>query len=428
MANKTVSILQSGTNNFLTSAAALNAYATDFFAPGVVSSFTNTSGVAPMTGSFAVNAQGTPNMTVAVSSGQGYVSATPTGGVAQTVRVASDATENVTIAANSSGSTKWDFLYIKVDPDKMNNPAVTGTDVMSYIVQRSTSGASDTNGAPSNSILLAIITVGNGVGSIINGNIMDSRTQSYTKTIATMPSEGFFDFVASGCVWTGDSYGSNSNASMTAGVIYLAGKRVTVSAVSARTFTASKDTYVDVDNTGALYYSEVTNNATSPSLTAGRLRVAIIVTGASNIANAGSINQGQFKALLPVVSSNYLVFSDSNGKPICNRQPYGPIKTSSNNWKILDFGSYKEYTQSFTNVSFAATTTAQSVWTGNAPTGITTLSDIDQIFLGASSTNYGGEMTFAVEQIASGTVYITAAGTRSNTHNYTCHVKLVKYL
>lgn len=236
------------------------------------------------------------------------------------------------------------------------------------------------------------------------------------------------DHVMTGCTWTGDAYGSTRYASMTSGVVCIGGKVVVVDSVANRLFTASKDTYIDVDNTGALYYSEVANNAASPSLTAGRLRVAIIVTGASNIANAGSINQGQFNKALPVISGNYLVFGDSNGNPICNRQPYGPIKTSSNNWKILDFGSYKEYTQSFTNVSFAATTTAQSVWTGNAPTGITTLSDIDQIFLGASSTNYGGEMTFAVEQITAGLIYITAAGTRSNTHNYTCHVKLVKYL
>lgn len=125
---------------------------------------------------------------------------------------------------------------------------------------------------------------------------------------------GGFNFVESGCVWSGDSYGSTRNASMTSGVVYIGGKRLTVAAVSARTFTASKDTYVDFadngDGTAAIIYTEVTNNAASPStLTTGtfadstHIRNAIIVTGASNIANVGSVNQGQESKVLPISSS-----------------------------------------------------------------------------------------------------------------------------
>lgn len=175
MANKYASIVQSGTNNYLTSALDLNGDRTDTILPGIVGALTNTSGVAPSTGSFAVNAQGSPNMTVAVSAGQAYVSATPTGGTAQTIRVTSDASENVTIASNSTGSTRYDFVYIKLDPDKMNNPAVTGLDVVTLIVQRSTTLASDSNGTPANSLLLAIVSVANGASSITNSNIQDVR-------------------------------------------------------------------------------------------------------------------------------------------------------------------------------------------------------------------------------------------------------------
>ncbi len=177
MANKYASVVQSGVNNYLTSAETLNGPNTDNILPGVVGRTVNTAGVAPATGSFAVNAQGSPNMTVAVSAGQAYVSATPTSGSAQTVRVTSDASENVTIAANSTGSTRYDFLYIKVDPDKMNNPAVTGTDVVTLIVQRSTAITSDSNGTPSNSLLLAIVTVANSAASIANASIQDVRIQ-----------------------------------------------------------------------------------------------------------------------------------------------------------------------------------------------------------------------------------------------------------
>lgn len=178
MANKYASIVQSGVYNYLTSAELLNNIATNTCLPGIVGSYTNTSGVAPSTGNFAVNAQGSPNMTVAVSSGKAYVSATPTSGNAQTVEVRSDATENVTIAANSTGSTRYDFVYLKVDADKMNNPSVAGTDVVTLTTQRSTTQNVDSNGALSNALLLAIVTVINGASSIANSYIYDARIQS----------------------------------------------------------------------------------------------------------------------------------------------------------------------------------------------------------------------------------------------------------
>ena len=134
-----------------------------------------------------------------------------------------------------------------------------------------------------------------------------------------------YDFVASGCIWTGDAYGSTRLASMTAGVVYINGVRVSVSAVTARAFTASKDTYVDVDDSGTISYTEVANNAASPSLSANSIRIAIIVTGGSSIANVGAINQGQPGKLLPVASSNYYMVCDSLGNRICPRNPSGGL-------------------------------------------------------------------------------------------------------
>jgi len=108
-----------------------------------------------------------------------------------------------------------------------------------------------------------------------------------------------YDFVASGGVWSGDAYASTRNASMTALVCYINGQRGTVSAVTARSFTASKDTYIDVLNnsgTFSLVYTEVTNNADSPALAANSIRLAIVVTGASSIADQYSINQGRLSS------------------------------------------------------------------------------------------------------------------------------------
>lgn len=137
--------------------------------------------------------------------------------------------------------------------------------------------------------------------------------------------ELFSDYVASGMVWSGDAYASTRNASMTSGVIYIGGRRLTATAVSARSFTASKDTYIDAsdngDGTALLTYTEVANNAASPALAANSVRIGIIVTGASNIASAGSVNQGQEDKVLPIASSVAYSVTDSLGNLICNRNP-----------------------------------------------------------------------------------------------------------
>lgn len=131
----------------------------------------------------------------------------------------------------------------------------------------------------------------------------------------------FYDHVVEGCVWTADAAGSTRYGSMTAGVVHINGKVVTVDAIPNRLFTASKDTYHFVDDSGASIFSEVSNNATSPTAPSNSILVGIIVTGASSIAAASSINQGSPTATLPLVSSQYLQCCDTNGVPIYNTNP-----------------------------------------------------------------------------------------------------------
>ncbi len=141
--------------------------------------------------------------------------------------------------------------------------------------------------------------------------------------------EIFFDHINSGMVWSGDAYASTRNASMTSGVVYINGRRLTAAAVSARSFTASKDTYIDAsdngDGTALLTYTEVANNAASPALAANNVRIGIIVTGASNIAAAGSVNQGQEDKVLPIASSSPYAVTDSLGNLICPRDPFRKV-------------------------------------------------------------------------------------------------------
>jgi len=148
----------------------------------------------------------------------------------------------------------------------------------------------------------------------------------------TRATEGMFDYVVSTALsgtppltWSGDAYASTRLASMTSGTVYINGRRLSISAVVSRTFTASRDTYVDIldngDGTATLVYTEVTNNNTSPALAANSMRIAIIVTGASNIASAASINQGQVDKVLPIASSIAYTKTDSLGNLICPRDP-----------------------------------------------------------------------------------------------------------
>lgn len=139
-----------------------------------------------------------------------------------------------------------------------------------------------------------------------------------------------FDFVISGGVWTADSAGVNRNGSMTAIAVMINGQLLNstnssgLGAIAAHTFTASKDTYIDILNTagvGTVVYTEANNNAASPALAANSLRIGIVVTAAGSIAAAASINQGQEDRVLPIASSIPYAVTDSLGNLICPRDP-----------------------------------------------------------------------------------------------------------
>lgn len=175
-----VSVLTGGTNNFATTSEHLNSLATDILSDGVVGAVYNTAGVAPMTGGLASNAQGTPNMTIAVTAGKAYVTATPSGQASQRLR-ANIAAQNVTISANSTGGTRYDWVYVKIDAANAANPNAAGDNVATLVTSRSTSASTDNGTPPTYGYCIAVVTVSNGATSIVNGNIADKRSA----TVAT---------------------------------------------------------------------------------------------------------------------------------------------------------------------------------------------------------------------------------------------------
>lgn len=185
MATKQTSILTAGTNNHQTTAEEANQFATDFVQRGVLGALGNTNGVAPATGGYAVNAQGTPNMTVAVAAGSLYSPVTPSSQASQMLRTKMLTSEDATINPNSSGVTKYDFIYIAHDAANANNPNVSATDVATIVVSRSSNAVTDDGTPPAFGELLATVTVINGAVSITNGNIRDRRTSAALASAST---------------------------------------------------------------------------------------------------------------------------------------------------------------------------------------------------------------------------------------------------
>lgn len=199
----------------------------------------------------------------------------------------------------------------------------------------------DTNAATTTDPIIAAA----GSDSAINLNI---RGKGLAKTVTVGKGAVTifpYDYVASGCVWSGLGYGSTLTATMTVGVVVINGNPLSVATIATRAFTASKDTYIDVldngDGTGLVVYTEVANNAASPALASNSIRIGIIVSGA-NIAAATSVNQGQETMVLPIASSIPYAVTDSLGNLICPRDP---------NRKVL---GYRQSTTGFTTASTSA--------------------------------------------------------------------------
>jgi hypothetical protein len=184
------SVLTGGSNSAQTTSEDLNGLATDFISDGIVGTVTNTSGVAPMTGGLAINAQGTPDRTTAVTAGTAYVTATPTSQGSQRLRVKIDA-QNITHSTNTTGGTRYDWVYVKVDAALAANPIADMSTTGTIVVSRSISNLVDST-PPAYGYHIGTVTLINNYTTITNGTITDTRTQAGAQTtpaqvVAGMP-------------------------------------------------------------------------------------------------------------------------------------------------------------------------------------------------------------------------------------------------
>jgi len=175
----TTSVVTGGSNNHATVSEEANAYATDFVTQGVLGAISSTSGVAPSTGAFAVNQSSVPAMTVDITAGVVYITVTPSGQSSQRLRARMTSTYTAyAISANSTGGTRYDWIYLQASAANAANPSASADDVITLVTSRSTSNTTDNGTPPTYGTLLAVVTVVNGASSISNASIADRRTQS----------------------------------------------------------------------------------------------------------------------------------------------------------------------------------------------------------------------------------------------------------
>lgn len=167
-------ILTGGTNVAQITSEDLNGPQTDLLTDGVVGALTNTAGVAPATGGLAVNQNSGSDKLSAISAGIAYVTATPSSQGSQRLRVKIDA-QTYTHPTNTSGGTRFDWIYVGVSPTLAANPDVSMATVGTIVVSRSTSATSDTGTPPTYGYHIATVTLANNFTVVVNGNIADVR-------------------------------------------------------------------------------------------------------------------------------------------------------------------------------------------------------------------------------------------------------------
>lgn len=250
-----VSNLTAGSNNYSTPSYDVMPYIGELCSDGVITGF-------------GVTAQSTPDMTVAVGAGVALVTATPTSEAERLFRTILSASYNVTIAANTSGSTKYDLVYIKLPAASLQNPPVSGdiTETLTLLTERhNASGEALTD---TNSLLLAEITVANGATSIAGGAIL-SRAAS-AKLLVTGAGTGWDPILET------HTYASGTTVTVPAGAKakYAVGDKYKVDQSIPQTSYFSFDS----DNSDAKGVATVTNIGT-PTYTAGKHGNALTLNG-----------------------------------------------------------------------------------------------------------------------------------------------------
>lgn len=157
--------------------------------------------------------------------------------------------------------------------------------------------------------------------------------------------ESTSNFVASGLVVTATT---GFSVSVSSGVAYLSGARISFS-TSPLTFIANRDIYIDAQGNSTFITSTVTNGATAPALSAGRTRIAKVVTNASVVS---SIQQWGVDNAATTGQVNYIYNTSPNAAPIF---AYANAGSAGGTFYYRNQGGVKEFWGSTTSLVASGT-------------------------------------------------------------------------
>lgn len=117
-------------------------------------------------------------------------------------------------------------------------------------------------------------------GSLLQAQTISTAALDANANPENRWNEGFNDFIFTGLL---PPTSSDLTSVTTSGTVYMNGVRVVKDATS-KTYTASKQTFVDISSTGTFTYSEVTIGASEPSVAANSIRLARVSTDGTTVA------------------------------------------------------------------------------------------------------------------------------------------------
>lgn len=135
----------------------------------------------------------------------------------------------------------------------------------------------------------------------------------------------FGDYVVSGLL---SPTSANLTSTLSAGSAYVIGVRVTKTA-TAKTYTASKDTYVDLSNAGVLTYAEVANGAAAPAVTSNSLRLQKVVTNGTAVTSVT-----QLGSLLSTLNRSFGKQTYGGGEGFVNKILGSAFSTTTRNFNF----------------------------------------------------------------------------------------------
>jgi len=205
-------------------------------------------------------------------------------------------------------------------------------------------------------------------------------------------------------------------------VFYLSGQRYSGTSIANKTYTASKDTYVDVTAASGggvtVTYSEVTNGAAAPSLAANNIRVAKVVTNGSAITSVVQYGQdGLGNTIYPTFFANPNTTHIRVGIGSTTSTPAANAVIGFDT-KIYDtLGEWSTSNKKFTATKAGLYLINAQYWWGSAGAGATEYAQLDvrqngsTVVMGSERMNGSGDANRLIRPSIIGCIYLQVGDT-----------------